>query len=76
MVKLHNPALHAEPRNQPPAIIPPRQDSSFLEWLARTKHLMFREAGEHHYDNVAEEILETLDTNELSSFAEEQGNEP
>jgi hypothetical protein len=37
---------------------------------------MFREAGEHHYDNVAEEILETLDTNELSSFAEEQGNEP
>jgi hypothetical protein len=56
MVKLHNPALHTEPRNQEPAIIPPRKDSSLLDWLSETGRLVARKAGEHHYEEIVRPV--------------------
>ncbi len=35
MVIVHHPALQEEPRNQQPAIIPPRQDSSHNKRVIR-----------------------------------------
>jgi hypothetical protein len=77
MVKLHNPALHAEPRNQEPAIIPPRKDSSLLDWLRETGRLVAREAGEHHHEEIHEEIEEEeleelIETTNTYDFEEEQ----
>jgi hypothetical protein len=77
MVKLHNPALHTEPRNQEPAIIPPRKDSSLLDWLSETGRLVAREAGEHHYEEIEEEELEELmETTDTYGFEEEQAETP
>ena len=42
MLKLYDPALQAEPRNQKPAIIPLRKDCSLLEWLEKTGQLICR----------------------------------
>lgn len=73
MVKLHNPALHAEPRNQEPAIFPPRKDSSLLDWLRETGRLVAREAGEHYHEEIEEEELEELiETTDTYDFEEEQ----
>ncbi|MDJ0593230.1 MAG: DUF3134 domain-containing protein [Pleurocapsa sp. MO_226.B13] len=60
MVKLHHPTLQEEPRNQQPAIIPPRQDSSLLDWLSETGRLVAREAGEHHREEIEEKEPEEL----------------
>jgi hypothetical protein len=77
MFKLHNPALHAEPRNQEPAIIPPRKDSSLLDWLSETGRLVAREAGEHHYEEIEEEELEELmETTDTFGFEEEPEETP
>ena len=73
MVKVHNPALQAEPRNQPPAIIPPRQDSSLLDWLSKTGRLVAREVGEHYHEEIEEEELEELmEMRDTHGFEEEQ----
>lgn len=73
MVKLYNSALHEEPRNQEPAIIPPRQDNSLLNWLSKTGRLVAREAGEHNYEEIEEEELEELmETTDTHGFEEEQ----
>jgi hypothetical protein len=77
MVKLHNFALHTEPRNQEPAIIPPRKDSSLLDWLSETGRLIAREASEHHYEEIEEEELEELmETTAPFGFEEEQQETP
>ena len=73
MVKLHNPALHAEPRNQEPAIIPLKQDSSLLDWLSGTGRLVAREAGEHYHEEIEEEEPEELmETTAPHGFESEQ----
>jgi len=77
MVKLHNPALHTEPRNQEPAIIPPRKDSSLLDWLSETGRLVARKAGEHPHEEIEEEELEELmETTDTYGFEEEQAETP
>jgi hypothetical protein len=73
MSKLHNPALQAEPRNQEAAIIPPRQDSSILDWLVKTGRLVAREPSDRYYDHMEEEELaEIMETTDSHGFEEEQ----
>ncbi len=78
MVKLHHPALQEEPRNQQPAIIPPRQGSSLLDWLSETGRLVVREAGKHDHEEIGEkepeELMETTDTHGFESEQEETLN--
>ncbi len=74
MLKVHHPALQEEPRNQQPTIIPPRQDSSLLDWLSETGRLVAREAGEHHREEIEEkEPEELMQTTDTQGFESEQG---
>ena len=74
MVIVHHPALQEEPRNQQPAIIPPRQDSSLLDWLSKTGRLVACEAGEHHREEIEEkEPEELMQTANSRGFESEQG---
>ncbi len=73
MIKLHNPALQEEPRNQEPAIISPRQGSSLLDWLSETGRLVAREAGQHHHEEIEEQELEEfMETTDTQGFESEQ----
>ncbi len=77
MVKLYNPALREEPRNQEPAIVPLRQDSSLLDWLTKTGRLVARQAGEYHPEQIEEEEMEELmETTDTYGFEEEQEETP
>ncbi|MBE9007025.1 DUF3134 domain-containing protein [Fortiea sp. LEGE XX443] len=68
MVKLSNPALHEEPRYQPAAIIPLKQEQSLLDWLASTGRLEPYVFVENYYEDEEEdeeeEVVELINTYE------------
>ena len=53
---MHNPSLTKESRYEPAAVIPLKQDSSLLDWLAATGRLISREQQET--ENLLEEEME------------------
>lgn len=61
MVTFHNPALNAEPRNEPPRIIPLKKSEPLLNWLKRTNRLFKSHQSAQSQDNdVPEELEEVL----------------
>jgi len=67
MVKLSNPALHEEPRYQPAAIIPLKEEQSLLDWLASSGRLEPYVYVENYYEDEEddeEEVAELIDTYE------------
>lgn len=64
MVKLSNPALHEEPRYQPTAIVPLKQEESLLDWLESTGRLVPHVSVEYCYqdeEDEEEDVAEFLD---------------
>ncbi|MCC5639743.1 DUF3134 domain-containing protein [Nostoc sp. CHAB 5844] len=69
MVKLSNPALHEEPRYQPAAIIPLKQEQSLLDWLASTGRLEPYVFVENYYeDEEDEEVVELINEYETEEI--------
>nr|WP_199337773.1 DUF3134 domain-containing protein [Nostoc sp. FACHB-280] len=72
---MSNPALHEEPRYQPAAIIPLKQEQSLLDWLASTGRLEPYVFVEHYYEDEeddAEEVVEQYEyeTGEIDHLEE------
>jgi Protein of unknown function (DUF3134) len=66
MVTRHNPALRQESLNQPARIIPPRELESLFTWIEGTGRFQsneFNEFDESHYNKVAEELEDIMDSN-------------
>ena len=58
---MYNPSLREEPRYQPAAVIPLKQDDSILEWLEATGRMLARETVDDSYlDDGEEEISELM----------------
>jgi Protein of unknown function (DUF3134) len=77
MVKLHNPALHEEPINKLPSVIPLKQEESILEWLQNTGHLVSHGLDTDYYEEVdeEEELTEFLDDTNIYALRADEGEE-
>ena len=75
MVKLSNPALHEEPRHQPTAIVPLKQEESLLDWLQSTGRLVRHVSVEYYYqdeeEDEEEEVVEFVDPIDAYAFEDE-----
>lgn len=56
---MYNPSLLKEPRYEPAAVIPLKQDSSLLDWLSATGRLIPRDRDER--ESIEEEDAEISD---------------
>lgn len=65
-MSINNPALREQPRNQPAAVIPPRSDSSILDWLESSGRLLARDSSEFDYLEEEEEISELMGSDDSS----------
>lgn len=76
MVKLSNPALHEEPRHQPAAIIPLKQEESLLDWLQSSGRLVRHVSVENYYqdeeEDEEEEVVEFLEPMDSYALEDEE----
>lgn len=63
---MYNPSLSQEPRYEPAAVIPIKEDSSLVDWLKATNRLIPREK--------AEEEDKTADDVDLSDFIDSEAD--
>jgi Protein of unknown function (DUF3134) len=61
-----NPALRAQPREQPAAVIPLQRDASILDWLENTGRMLARDTSETDYLETEEEISELMGADDNS----------
>lgn len=66
---MYNPSLTKEPRYEPAAVIPLKQDSSLLDWLSATGRLIPREREEGA--RIATEDAEISDLIDVDDHYEE-----
>ncbi len=61
---IYNPSLRQEPRSQRAALIPPRQESSILDWLENSGRLLAREPQDADFADDEEEINALMATDD------------
>lgn len=66
MAQINNPALREQPREKPAAVIPPRSDSSILDWLESSGRLLARDTAESDYSEAEEEITALMGSDDSS----------
>ena len=70
---MYNPSLVKESRYEPAAVIPLKQDTSLLEWLAASDRLIFREAEQSSVVETEDaEISDLIDGDDDSLYEEEE----
>jgi len=66
---MYNPSLRQEPRHEPAAVIPIKQEASILDWLEANGRLLARdEVAEASFLDEGEEITDELLGGDDSSF--------
>ena len=70
---MYNPSLVQESRYEPAAVIPLKQDTSLLEWLAATDRLIFREAEQTSVVETEDaEISDLIDGDDDPLYEEDE----
>ena len=69
---MYNPSLLKEARYEPAAVIPLKQDTSLLEWLAASNRLIFREAEQSNVIETEDvEISDLIDGDDDPLYEDE-----
>ena len=55
---MNNPSLHQEPRYEPAAVIPLKQEASLIDWLKANNRLIPRDSAEVVFDAAEDDGLE------------------
>ncbi|ELS00013.1 DUF3134 domain-containing protein [Gloeocapsa sp. PCC 73106] len=65
---MHNPSLRREPRYEPAPVIPLKDESSLIDWLAQTGRLKYRETTKEIELDLEEdeEIAELIDVDDYT----------
>lgn len=61
-----NSPIRQEPRSQPAAVIPSKNESSLLDWLEATGRLIARDVQEPEYLDEEEEISGLIDVDDVT----------
>ena len=62
---MYNPSLRQEPRYEPAAVIPLKQEHSLLDWLQSNDRIISREIEEQENNTQEEEISELMEIDEV-----------